>query len=297
MNEKNTMLNPEFGYKHLDPIPNDYETNRFYESQYYDLIRKGGRGTDLRKLMAGGEQRERELNWLRKGLYTDISHILADITSGKRVLDIGCGNGELVAFLQEQGFDAMGIEPSVEAARNAMERGLSVEAATLENFVGQDGWKNQFDAVVLLNVLEHAPDPKKVMSNLSGLLKPDGIVCIRVPNDFSEIQQAALEGLGVEPWWIAYPDHINYFNFESLRGFMEGFGCDVVYEQGDFPMEMFLLMGENYVSTPEIGGKCHEKREAFELGISPEFRRKIYKSFASIGLGRNCLMFGRNRSA
>lgn len=111
------------------------------------------------------------------------------------------------------------------------------------------------------------------------------MLVIRVPNDFSALQDCAYRKLGGEPWWVAVPDHINYFNFESLVRFVERLGFRVVDIFGDFPMEMFLLFGDVYVGNPEVGSQCHKKRVAFELSLSVKLRQDLYRCFARNGLG------------
>ena len=56
-------------------------------------------------------------------------------------------------------------------------------------------------------------------------------------------------------------------------------------------MEMFLLMGENYIGNPEVGGRCHARRVQFDLGLQPELRRKIYSALGSAGVGSTCPRF------
>ena len=90
--------------------------------------------------------------------------------------------------------------------------------------------------------------------------------------------------------------HINYFDFESLGGLLERKGLEVVHRQGDFPMELFLLMGENYVGDSEVGERCHEKRVRFETALPAELRRCMYEALAGVGVGRSCLVCGRLRS-
>lgn len=118
---------------------------------------------------------------------------------------------------------------------------------------------------------------------------------MKVPNDFSEIQLAAHKQLGKEAWWTAIPDHINYFDFQSLHSLLERMGVEVIYSQGDFPMELFLLMGDDYVGNPEVGSRCHQRRVRFEMAIPDELRRRIYRALAEVGVGRDCLVFGRLR--
>jgi len=51
---------------------------------------------------------------------------------------------------------------------------------------------------------------------------------------------------------------------------------EIVLRITDFPMEFFLLMGEDYIGNDEVGSKCHQKRMKFELSLPDELRRDIY---------------------
>jgi len=287
---------PTYGFRRLDPIPGEAEVSEFYESRYYDLLRKGNRAPELRRLMEGGDAAAKELQWLREGLYTDIVNVLDEVSPGRRLLEVGCGTGDFISFSQEHGFSSVGTEPALKIAQLAASKSLTIHAMTLDKFVAHAPTA-KFDVVVMLNVLEHVPDALRTLQACKQLLVPEGILCVRVPNDFTEIQAAARQKTGADPWWIAVPDHINYFNFASLRQTLDCLGLDTVYAQGDFPMEMFLLMGENYVGNPDVGSRCHARRVQFDLGLQPELRRRIYSALASAGVGRDCLVFAKRISS
>ena len=55
------VVDPVYSYRRIDPLPEDSELAQSYQSQYYDLIRKGGRAPDIRRLMAWrmGQKRNR----------------------------------------------------------------------------------------------------------------------------------------------------------------------------------------------------------------------------------------------
>jgi len=290
---------PEHGYMRLDPVPDEATLNEFYQSQYYDLIRKGGRAAELRRIMAGGVEREFELSWLSNTLYTDIDQVLRETgnPANGRLLDIGCGTGAFISFMAKKGWDVSGLEPSEEACDIAVKGGLKVHNSGMEKFCREFGIDaERYDAITLLNVLEHVPDPYRVLSMAKGLLVEDGILAIRVPNDFSELQLSTHEKLGGGKWWVAVPDHVNYFNFESLGALLHKAGYEIAYSQSDFPMELFLLMGDNYVDNPEVGDSCHRKRVALEIGIPGKLRRKLYRALGQAGFGRSCLMYARPRA-
>jgi len=286
---------PDFGYRRLEPLPSDSTLSEFYESRYYDLIRKGGRAPELRRHLVGGDEGRKELEWLRATLYDDLATVLGEQAPGKRVLDVGCGTGELVGYFAERGFAAEGIEPSAEAAAEARARGRTVTSSSLEPFAARADRSGAYDAVSFLNVMEHVPSPVAILEATRQMLAPGGIVAIRVPNDFNDLQLATQERLGLRPYWVAVPDHVNYFSVRSLAALLERVGFDVVHTQTDFPMELFLLMGEDYVNEPEQGPACHKKRVALELAMPSAVRRRLYTALAAADLGRNTLIFARRR--
>jgi SAM-dependent methyltransferase len=291
-----TRQHPVCGFRHLHPIPSDAEISRFYESRYFDVLRQGGRAPELCRIMEGGETAKSELHWLESILYGDIVAVLQQLGAERQLLDVGCGTGDFLAYARDHGFEPQGIEIATAAVDRARARGLTVHTDTLEEHLSRiPGARSSVDVVVMLNVLEHVPDPVKLLQLANNVLRTGGLVCLRVPNDFSEIQEAARQKLKAEPWWIAVPDHINYFNFESLRTTFNHCGFDKVYQQSDFPMELFLLMGENYVGDPAKGNACHQRRVELELNLPPQVRRRMYQAFAEAGVGRNILMLGRSR--
>jgi hypothetical protein len=52
-------------------------------------------------------------------------------------------------------------------------------------------------------------------------------------------------------------------------------------------MELFLLMGLNYIRDLEIGARCHAYRVEAKRSMPSELRRKLFCSFAAGGIGRN----------
>lgn len=296
--EYRVIEDPEWGYRRLDPIPRSAELSEFYESKYADLIRKGGRAPDYARFLAGGPEAREEESWLDATLYGDISSVLDQTRprdGTRRALDIGCGTGSFLAFLSRNGWDAVGIESSAQAAQLAKERGHHVYRLPFEGFLSE--WRAQgalpFTAVSLLNVLEHVPRPAEFLRLVREVVAPGGQLVVRVPNDYNPLQLAAQVVLQRDPWWIAMPDHVNYFDYNSLATLLTRLEWEILHAQADFPMELFLLMGEDYTRDAELGRRCHTRRRAFELALSPTTRRSWYRALAEAQLGRNCLMIAR----
>lgn len=105
------------------------------------------------------------------------------LTSGRRLLDVGAGRGELVAAALRRGWDAYGVESAkkfVDAAEKHCPGRIFhgfVEDVSIEAL------KGPFDAVILAAVLEHLHTPNTVLGAISRLLKPGGVLYVDVPND------------------------------------------------------------------------------------------------------------------
>ena len=98
-----------------------------------------------------------------------------------RVLDIGAGRGELLRAAVEEGWDAVGIEPSPQFAKYAAEHsGVTVIQKSIEDC---DLESESFDVVFLAAVLEHLYQPDEIIRNIARLLRKGGVVFLDVPNE------------------------------------------------------------------------------------------------------------------
>ena len=289
--------NPDYDAWELNPKPSEEEIGEFYLSKYYELLKAGGRASSLRRRLEGGAEAERERAWLDNGLHADVEAFLAAHAPGRRVLDIGCGCGDFIAFLDRKGYQTQGLEPSELAAEVAQARRVNVLCADFEAFLADhaQGEDPGYDAVVMLHVLEHVPNAREQLERAATMLVPGGVVAIAVPNDFNPLQDAAVKTHDLPSWWIARPDHISYFSHKSLASLLDLCGFDVLDATTTFPMELFLLMGKIYVDNPQVGGECHAMRQAFEFSLPTDVRRRFYRLLTEIGWGRDCVMVGRLR--
>jgi len=139
-----------------------------------------------------------------------------------RALDVGCGTGELLAALRQDGWAVQGVEPDATLARQAREEsGLDVFVGDLAAAAFPDG---HFDLVVLWHVLEHLPEPRATLAEVRRVLRPAGVAVIGVPNAAS--LQARLFGR----YWAAYdvPWHLTHFTPGTLGRLLEQTGLRVV---------------------------------------------------------------------
>lgn len=98
------------------------------------------------------------------------------VTLDSRILDVGCGNGALLAHLRRFGFRRLeGVEPFTKSELN--NGPIKIHRTALANFVGG----GQYDLIMLHHVFEHLPDPAAALAQLVKLLAPEGCLLIRIP--------------------------------------------------------------------------------------------------------------------
>lgn len=288
----NIVENKEFGFKHISPIPSEEELKKYYEKQYYNKMLEAN-GSREAKLLYESEARDAELNWIENTYFEDIDVTLKKLINKEsiKLIDIGCGSGEFIDYINTKGYRALGIEPANDAYEQAKNKGLNVKNCTFEEYIKEDNLKEKFDVVNMTSVLELSRNPLEVIRGCRSILKKGGILRVECGNDFSELQQIAHKNINSDKWWVSVPDHINYFNYESIKKIFEYNEFEIVYNTADFPMELFLLMGYDYINNKEIGKECHVARVNFETALPPDFRRSFYENLAKIGIGRKIIVY------
>ena len=124
------------------------------------------------------------------------------------VLDVGCGVGLLLDEARRRGWRTQGIELSDWGVRRARRLGLDVFQGILE----EAGLApSSYDAVFMIDVLEHLADPVRTLATVSQVLRPGGVLCLVTPNADS----AAARVLG-RRWWGMLPGHVVLFPHRRL---------------------------------------------------------------------------------
>lgn len=155
-----------------------------------------------------------------------------------RVLEIGCGRGDTLAWLKSLGNtqSTYGIElfaDSAEAARTKVDHVLcgDFEALTLpEDFSG-------FDVILCLDVLEHFVDPWKALARIDALLAPSGCIITSIPNVryFRVVLPLLLQGRWqYENSGILDRTHLRFFTRQTAIELMtsSGLSLDAVSSTG-----------------------------------------------------------------
>ena len=273
------------GFKHIIAIPSEEDLVEVYRDEYY---------TDEKPQYL--DRYREDLEWWNT-VYTRRYEILEDHLQAhqRKILDIGSGPGYFILNGKNRGWKVKGIEPNVQAYQHSQHLDLDVENLFFDEQAANK--LGTFDVINMGEVLEHIPNPRGLLKQVHMHLNTAGLVCLIVPNDFNPIQLVLRDHLGFSPWWVAAPHHINYFNFQSLTSLVEKCGFEVVHLESTFPIDMFLLMGENYIDNDNLGRACHAKRMSFEKSLNQGGASRVlsnlYASFANQGIGREIVLFAR----
>ncbi len=108
---------------------------------------------------------------------------------GARVVEVGSFVGGFLAAGREQGWEMLGIDPGEEVAVFCEARGLPVVRATLADAPVANG---SADAIAIWNTFDQMPDPGPTLAAARRLLRPGGLLAIRVPNGAC-FQEAAVQ--------------------------------------------------------------------------------------------------------
>jgi SAM-dependent methyltransferase len=109
----------------------------------------------------------------------DRVRFVSDLAAGSRVLEVGAGDGKLVAAMRAAGLDARGIDPSPAACAAATELGVDVVNVGVDE---ADVAAGSLDAVVIWHALEHFDDPAASLRRVHSWLAPGAALIVAVPN-------------------------------------------------------------------------------------------------------------------
>jgi len=126
------------------------------------------------------------------------------------LLDVGFGPGFLLEAARRRGWRSTGVDPSPFSVARARERGLDVHQGLLEDLHLPAG---SFDAITLMQVIEHVVDPHALLSECMRLLRPGGALVVATPNPVSLLARVKREGFN---YWIP-PVHCVWYTPRALR--------------------------------------------------------------------------------
>lgn len=152
----------------------------------------------------------------------------------KKILEVGCGEGNFINQLKSDGAELWGVEPDEDSARMAGTKLFKVLNNTIEEALRNLPDK-YFDAVILNDVLEHMLYPDDNLRKLKAKLSASGHIVASIPN-FRYVK--SLFQVVVKGNWkyrdhgILDQNHFRFFTRKSIRAMFEDTGYDVITLKG-----------------------------------------------------------------
>jgi SAM-dependent methyltransferase len=211
----------------LSPRPTQKQLDQAYDDSYY----------------GEGEAKftgciEKALDHFRSARARRVSRY---ISPPAKILDIGCGNGRLLGYLINQGFEGYGIElpgKAVQRAGQIPNLKLKVGRLTTADFS-----ENFLDGICMWHVFEHFTEPKKTLQIIQKILKPGGYLMMSLPN-IDSLQSRLFRGnwLHLDP-----PKHLFFLGAPDLISAMKKLGFKLIkqryfsLEQNPFGIQQSIL--------------------------------------------------------
>jgi len=274
------------GYWQYHPLPSEEDLERYYAKKYFQQ----GKGSYAVSYLP------EEIKYFR--LKADLIYRqICRLKKGRRLstfLDVGCGEGWLLDRMYRAGLKVRGLDFSSfglikfhRYLKNSFIKGNVF--SLLEN---EQKSKRKYNIIALANVIEHVVDPKKIIDLLKKILSRKGILIIVVPNDFSYLHEHLLKEQFIsEKFWLAYPDHISYFNKNAMKKFLNSNGFKVEAINADNPVDFNLMnLNTNYINDRSKSKETHYFRvrtDNFLASISQDKLLDLYTILGSMGVGRD----------
>jgi SAM-dependent methyltransferase len=163
-------------------------------------------------------------------------------STGRRVLDLGCGASQFLPLIKRLGYEATGFEGDPARAQIAREQGVEVLSGDWSR-IGECFRHRRFNCIVSDQVFEHMLDPIGTLEALSEILASDGVVIFRFPNEGSvrrKVELAVCKLKGSRQPLSYFIDHWNYFNERSARRTFASAGYEVLRVKKDLSLHGYL---------------------------------------------------------
>jgi 2-polyprenyl-3-methyl-5-hydroxy-6-metoxy-1,4-benzoquinol methylase len=226
------------------------------------------------------------------------------VQPGQKVLDIGCGSCISLLEIRNLGGDPWGIETDPNVRAIADHFGLNVHIGSIHDnpFPGED-----FDLIVLNQVIEHVPDPIALLKLVRSRLRPQGKVILGTPNSGSFNKM--ISGRKWLNWHIPY--HLHHYNKASFTRIAENAGYKVLSIQTVTPNLWTILQlrayGDETVEgrastawtgsgpsvpeqSPSFARRWKTRLASRATGISMKTVAPINRTIDALGLGDSMLV-------
>jgi SAM-dependent methyltransferase len=148
----------------------------------------------------------------------------SSVEEPRRLLDVGAHAGRLMHLARQRGWTVEGIELN---PRTAAQAAAATGAVVHQGNVFTVDPAAPFDALTMIDVLEHIPEPRRALSRAASWIRPGGVIAVKVPNGAAQRIKESVRAVvrpGYRPTLADNLVHINHFTPASLRLALERSG-------------------------------------------------------------------------
>jgi SAM-dependent methyltransferase len=228
------------GLVHLNPRPDLKEIISYYPHTYH----------------AYQKPTQHLMFWLMNSMrwLTRANQYIRLIGRNGKILDVGCGDGEVIEELKKRGkWELWGIDFNKNAISDAKKKGFRVFCGTIESVKLP---KNYFDLIIMNHLVEHLEDPLGTIRRAKELLRPGGYIIGQLPN--IDCWEYPLFG---EKWaGFHIPRHLQMFSKKTLRLLFEKAGLREIrispaFHPGQWPLSLENWLVAKNPRLERINGK------------------------------------------
>lgn len=216
------------GLRRLWPVPTHDDLDAFYSPHYYSYVacqRPPLKQRIWTLLRDSASARQRRVGGPARPLLRALARqqfdVLVSAGPQTRALDIGCGNGDLLAYLRSRGAEVVGVERDERSVAAARAAGLQVFVGELRDAPVPP---KHFSDAILQHSLEHIHRPRETLKLIRNAMAASGRVHIAVPNGAS----AGLRLQRADWGHLSFPGHLWFFDFEAVTRLLEDNGFRVI---------------------------------------------------------------------
>lgn len=212
-----------------NPRPVDQDLGKYYESNDYISHTNSQKGIFNRVYQI-----------VRNYAIRKKFQLVNQLNSNGLILDYGCGTGEFLGYVQQQGRLVLGIEPSNPARQQAIQN-HQLKVLSIEEFFQVS--EHSASVISLWHVLEHVPNLRETLKKFHEILQENGHLLIAVPNCSS------LDAQIYGNLWAGYdvPRHLWHFTPKTMKQLVESEGFNLLKVKG-MPFDSFYvsMLSEKY---------------------------------------------------
>ncbi|MGQ9675872.1 MAG: class I SAM-dependent methyltransferase [Chloroflexota bacterium] len=182
------------------------------------------------------------------------------------LLDVGCGAGSFLVFAFRRGWTCYGVEPSRETTEHLVDNGIAdVRWCRLEEAAFDHEF---FDLINASHVLEHTSDPVQALRKMNNLLKPAGLLFLKIP-------RVTLEARILGTYWMGWdlPRHLYHFGGSTFKKALVAAGFEILSIEGEVTPNNAIWVLKSYLAdkpfTRGLAGRVDVGRRMWRVIMWP----------------------------